>query len=230
MKQLDLTCPVCGKSFQRPSYRIKEGQKSYCSPSCQNKGRQITVEIICDYCGKMFTTTPSRIRDTFNFCSPECFYESRKISYGEAPLCACGCGLPVTRKFGGTWHKFIHGHNFTGKKHSSETRVKLSQAAKRRSAEYGQWRLEDNPMWRGGRKHLHDVERTASGFNSYQRRKTKARLIIERGNFCERCKRTGIPLELHHIDHNLFHNTDDNLLVVCSSCNNLFTIELNKRL
>ena len=27
----------------------------------------------------MFTTTPSRIRDTFNFCSPECFYESRKI-------------------------------------------------------------------------------------------------------------------------------------------------------
>ena len=226
---LNLTCPVCGKSFQRPSYRMKEGQKSYCSPACQNKGRQITVKVFCATCGKEFAINPSRVRDTFNFCSPECFYESRKISYGEAPLCACGCGLPVTRDFGGTWHKFIHGHNFTGIKHSDETREKMRQKAQARSAEQSQRIMgEKNMMWLGGgRKITHDIERKQSMFNSYQRRKVKSRLIIERGNACERCNRTNAKLELHHIDHNLFHNTDDNLMLVCSSCNNLFTVELS---
>lgn len=230
MKLLVLTCSVCGKSFQRPAYRMKEGQKSYCSSECQNKGRRIAIQLICDFCGNDFQTTPSRVRDTFNFCSKKCFYESRKISYGKAPLCACGCGLPVTRKFGGAWHKFVHGHNFTGIKHSAETRVKLSQKAQARSAEQSKRiRGEANMMWLGGgRKITHDIERKESGFNSYQRRKVKAQLIAERGFACERCHRTNIKLELHHINHNLFHNTDDNLMLVCSSCNNLYTVEKSK--
>ena len=196
--KIDLTCPVCGNTYQRPVYRMKEGQKSYCSPTCQFKGRQINVTLNCATCGKEFETRPSRVRNTFNFCSKECFYESRKISYGEAPLCACGCGLPVTRKFGGTWHKFIHGHNFVGVQHTDESREKMSQKAKSRSAELSQRiRGEKNMMWLGGnRKHLHDIERKKSGFNSYQRRKTKKRLIAKRGNYCERCKQTNIPLEL----------------------------------
>ena len=227
MKTLDLTCPTCGKSFQREAYRMRDGQKSYCSPACQSKGRQTTIPVICDYCGKEFFKTPSRIKN-LNFCTPECFYEARKRPYEPPPLCACGCSLPVSRAYGGNWHKFVHGHNFTGKEHSPTAREKMSKAAKERSAEQSMRIMgEKNPVWLGGRKAMHEKERKQSGFNSYKRRKTKDRLIAERGNFCERCKKADVFLALHHIDHNLFHNSDDNLMLVCNSCNNLFTVELS---
>ena len=217
MKQLDLTCPVCGKSFQRPSYRIKEGQKSYCSPACQNKGRQITVKVFCATCGKEFAINPSRVRDTFNFCSPECFYESRKISYGEAPLCACGCGLPVTRDFGGTWHKFIHGHNFTGKKHSSETRVKLSQAAKRRSAEQSQRiRGEKNPHFRHGKTKEINEQR----LNWWDNKPIRKEVIARDNNTCQSCFKEFFfsELHVHHIDLDVTNNNLSNLMTLCRWC------------
>ena len=85
---------------------------------------------------------------------------------------------------------------------------------------------KNNPMWRGGnRESIYLVEKQDSGFNWWQRRKVRQRLIAERGHACERCGVTDKELTLHHIDHNLYHNTDDNLMLMCRSCQMKATAE-----
>lgn len=215
--KLDLICPVCGKTYQRPAYRMKEGQKSYCSPSCQFKGRQINVILSCATCGKEFKINPSRIRDTFNFCSPECFYESRKLDYGEAPLCACGCGLPVTRKFGGNWHKFVHGHNFVGMQHTDEARVKMSKAAQEQSIERSQRiRGEKNPNFKHGKTNEINKQR----LNWWQNGPIRKTTIARDNNTCLSCLKQ-FPfstLHVHHIDHDVTNNNPANLKTLCRWC------------
>ena len=191
--------------------------------------RREQVKATCPTCGKVFELPPSRLRDSGNYCSPECAYEARRLHLGEPPLCACGCRQPVTGKRRGQWCDYLHGHNFQGQSHSDETREKMREAklaivdeiVKRVTG-------PGNPMWRNGHAQVYDAERLASGFNSYQRRKTRKRLMQERGHKCERCGATTKPLSLHHIDHDLFHNDDDNLLLVCHSCQMKFTAEFVK--
>jgi hypothetical protein len=47
----------------------------------------------------------------------------------RTPLCACGCGLPVT-KYRGVYKKYSHGHNKAtlGIKHSAEIRANMSKS------------------------------------------------------------------------------------------------------
>jgi methionyl-tRNA synthetase len=121
---------------------------------------------------------------------------------------------------------YLHGHNFRGQTHSSETKERLRKIALEQSEERSErMKGENNPMWRDGHREKYNKERLDSGFNSYQRRKTRKRLIKERGRQCERCETTADPLELHHIDHDLYHNNDDNLLLVCRSCQMKYTAE-----
>lgn len=213
---LNLTCPVCGKSFQRPSYRIKEGQKSYCSPACQSKGRQTTIPVICDYCGKEFFKTPSRIKN-LNFCTPECFYEARKRPYEPPPLCACGCSLPVSRAYGGNWHKFVHGHNFTGKEHSPTAREKMSKAAKERSAEQSQRiRGEKNPHFRHGKTKEINEQR----LNWWDNKPIRKEVIARDNNTCQSCFKEFFfsDLHVHHIDLDVTNNNLSNLMTLCRWC------------
>jgi len=51
----------------------------------------------------------------------------------------------------------------------------------------------------------------------------RARLIRWRGNRCERCRRAGIPLELHHRDGNTSNDADTNLELLCTPCHRTAT-------
>jgi len=155
---------------------------------------------------------------------------ANRKDYGPAPLCACGCGERVTGKRHGQWCKYLHGHSFRGKSHSREAREKMREA-KLEIADEIRERVTgpDNPMWRGGHSKVYPQERLESGFNSYQRRKARKRLEKERGRCCERCGTVPKRLELHHVDHDLFNNGDDNLLLVCHSCQMKYTAEFVAR-
>jgi hypothetical protein len=57
----------------------------------------------------------------------------------KAPLCKCGCGMPVLRSIStNKWNVYIQGHHSKGKTISEETKSKIRKAAKERGffAEY----------------------------------------------------------------------------------------------
>lgn len=58
-------------------------------------------------------------------------------------------------------------------------------------------------------------------------REQKLQAIRERGNNCERCGKTGLPLFAHHILPKVNGGGDDsvNLLLVCSSCHEILDQE-----
>lgn len=178
----------------------------------------------------------------------------RKIDMSTAPLCQCGCGGQVTGRRRGQWNKYLYGHSPRITKHRPESIEKMCVAAQTRSSKVAEdnhkrkWtdesrkklsdarkamgergadlvRGEKNAMWRNGHRKVYFAERKESGFNSYQRRKVRERLIEERGYMCQDCGRTDVKLELHHIDHNLFHNEDSNLKLLCRKCHAIATYE-----
>lgn len=219
-------CDFCGIEIERSLSRLKSSKNHYCCPEHQRLGRRKRVYLTCDNCGKVFERALSRIHDTGNYCSVKCVYEARKIIFREPPLCRCGCGQPVKSTRNGEWCKYIHGHNFRGKKHTTETREKIRQSAlcqSERRAEH--IRGENNPMWRGGHRAVYAQECKEAGWNWWHAKKMKKALVSERGHKCERCGATDIDLELHHIDHNLSHNQPDNFQLLCHSCHVKITYE-----
>ena|SRR3990167_5936381 len=182
---------------------------------------------------------------------------SRKIDLSNTPLCQCGCGQQVAGRKRGQWHKYLYGHSPRIKKHHPDSIEKMRQAAQSRSEQVAEdnrkrvWtdesrrklsearkamgeraadmvRGDKNAMWRDGHREKYQAEQKASGFNAYQRRKVREQLIRERGHKCQRCEKSDIKLELHHIDHDLFYNLNDNLMLVCRSCNMKYTAEFVK--
>lgn len=108
---------------------------------------------------------------------------------------------------------------FYGKKHTPESRAKMSLKSK--------GRIQDkNPNWRGGAKQLPYHPNFTNGFK---------KLIRQRdGNKCQRCgktrKREGKELSVHHIDHDKMNNDPSNLVTVCGRCNTYFSAHRNKSL
>jgi 5-methylcytosine-specific restriction endonuclease McrA len=49
----------------------------------------------------------------------------------------------------------------------------------------------------------------------------RAHLIALQGGRCARCGAFGVPLELHHIDHNPANNAPANTIVLCRRCHRL---------
>jgi len=230
MPKVKVRCENCGCITEKWPSQLRRAKHVYCSPGCQQEARRKRIQVVCETCGKTFERVPSQIKEDGNYCSPACAYEARCLDLGEAPLCACGCGQQVTGKRRGQWCLYLHGHSFRGKHHTEETRKELSKIGLQMSHERAERiRGDKNPVWRGGGRHQdYDHEKQASGFNWWQRQKTRERLITERGHQCETCDATTKPLELHHIDHDISHNKDDNLILVCRSCQMKATAEFVK--
>jgi hypothetical protein len=67
------------------------------------------------------------------------------------------------------------------------------------------------------RDYQHSPEYTAY-MQSDKWRKRKARIYAKRGRVCEMCGAT-CPLEVHHkMYERLWHELDEDLLIVCSAC------------
>ncbi len=232
MPKINLTCcnPECDNSVERWPSRLAESRIVYCSRECQEAARRKRVMVTCEYCGTAFELVPSRVSDNGNYCCPEHFYaaqeEQRAKELGPPPLCACGCGNLIESTRHGEWCQYIHGHNWRGREHSAEAREKMSKAGLEQSQERSKRvRGENNPMWRGGHREVYFQERKEAGWNWWQAKKMRDKLIAERGHTCQYCGDTNVDLELHHVDHDLFHNTPDNFQLLCRPCHVITTAE-----
>ena len=98
---------------------------------------------------------------------------------------------------------------FYGKKHSLETRQKISCATSQRNIG------ANNPNWHGGISALPYGPEFTERYKKLIRQRDK--------NRCQRCGRTrkqeGKELAVHHIDHDKTNNDPMNLVAVCSRCN-----------
>jgi len=82
-------CLVCGKEFKKNvDYSYKTwGSIKYCSRKCMGIAMKTRVEIKCDYCGKKYEETLSKIKinkdnNWKNYCSDECKWKARQIGSG----------------------------------------------------------------------------------------------------------------------------------------------------
>lgn len=77
-----VNCSICNKEYYASPARIKQGSK-YCSWECFNESkRRVTgvrhplynqIDILCDYCGKVYKEKPAKIRIyKQHFCSRRC--------------------------------------------------------------------------------------------------------------------------------------------------------------
>lgn len=72
-------CLVCGKKMIVKKSVYKKRKCDFCSMKCRSEyGR---VEHKCEYCGKIFKTFRSYVRDGRKYCSKRCMGEHRKILY-----------------------------------------------------------------------------------------------------------------------------------------------------
>jgi len=159
-----------------------------------------------------------------------------KLSKSEekAPLCACGCGQPVTKSKLSPydWNKYLNGHylrdleyrrkiseSLTGRKLSAEHRKNLSKVltGRKQSVEHRRnCRGENHPRWIDGRTYkIRPPELTLE----------LRQAIRRRDNFtCQFCgyknKGKWRKLEVHHVDCDprRKNNHPDNLITLCKKC------------
>lgn len=182
-----------------------------------------TRTIICLTCGKQFTGRKER-----KYCSQECYYESEMGN-------ARGKGhkqIPWNKGLKGYTNNgsFKKGHanwnaNWKGKKHTKQTRAKMSEHKKELVANgWKPWNVgfgdyiagENNPRWKGGR----DDYRGPNW--SIQRRKALQR---DRHMY-QSCGSNNGKLDVHHIvpfeeyglENYVEANRLQNLITLCVNC------------
>ena len=87
--KIERTCPICGKSYQADSHRLKIGRQTTCSLTCSYKFRaeqlSTRVTLTCSVCGKKFDRAPSHVKSKHEgvYCSTECQYKGRSLGLTE---------------------------------------------------------------------------------------------------------------------------------------------------
>lgn len=135
----------------------------------------------------------------------------------EIKLCECGCGEEIFKYKGcGVERKYINGHQpmngesnpFYGKKHTIETREKLS------ISHIGLMVGDKNWNWKGGI--------SKDPYCDIWQNKIFKDEIKERDNFqCQNpnCWNKSEKICIHHVDYNKQNCHPDNLITLCYSCN-----------
>ena len=197
---MKVKCDNCGKEFEKKIAQIKRAKHNFCCRNCHNefrKGkpnlarrRRITKE--CDNCSKTIEVSLSRQKTFKNhFCNKNCEYEWMKR---RTTVTCENCGKEFERR------------------NSQFKRSSYFLCSRKCSS---QWhRLENSPLWRGGKS----FEKYGEVFNDdlkYQ--------IRERDNFtCQECYHTEAQLssvlDIHHINYLKKDNRHKNLISLCKSC------------
>ena len=99
-KLTKVSCVSCKTAVYRGAQRINEGRKFgwrvYCSARCLSAGRRVRKVLVCEYCGRKFERTPSRI-SPHNYCSGSCAAKQNNFMFpkhrAKPKRCArVGCG------------------------------------------------------------------------------------------------------------------------------------------
>lgn len=228
-----LTCSVCGKQFELPSYRVKLGYGKTCSLECSYKVRcaplRKQVEKVCERCGKTFTITPSMdAKGKGRFCSKECkcpIYERTCPTCGKtfrhAPqsvqrYCSKECAYSSPTRSERARRNTLEQWQIPAK------RMRTLQGIKRRSKSES-WRSrmyfktgKDSPFYRNGNAQLHS--RPQQGAEKQWRRD-----VFRRDDYtCQRCGAKGGKLNAHHIkpwiDHPELRYDVENGITLCVAC------------
>lgn len=110
-------CNSCGKEFSiyRSKYKDLMSGKTkscYCSRECANKGLVTSLELVCNVCGKCFTSYAGTSNER-KYCSQDCYKKARsKRIQLETKKCVC-CGKQFT-----TYH---HNQKYCSKKCAGNT-------------------------------------------------------------------------------------------------------------
>jgi len=144
-KEYTLECIVCNKAFNTKT----KGSK-YCGSSCSNAARKNEpVTKSCEFCKKDFTV--NFIRRKTRFCSKSC---STKDTNSKMDREAVNKKISETKKRDFASGKVIH--SWAGKKHSQETKDKISKTMIENKLRVG----EKNGMY--GRSHTKETREKIS--------------------------------------------------------------------
>ena len=179
-------------------------------------------QILCEICGTQAQRPPSKItRSNHHFCSLECYHKFRKDKK-----------RPIHALFMKDYWK-THKHPMLGKKHSEETRIRMSQSwdysksiTPERNDQLSLSRMgELNPNWKGGPKIPKDIKNAMRKRREYLNWRES---IFVRDNYtCQNCytrskKHNQVTLEAHHInsftDFPELRYSVDNGITLCRPC------------
>lgn len=234
-KRIDATCKNCGKSFQ---YRPSEGERVYCSIRCYHTSTP-KIKKKCITCGADFEVHPcTAAKNKSVYCSQKCFGLARR----GKPAWNTGKRGEYSEE---TYRKMSDAHKgkpspfkgVTGR-YTEETRRKISDAGRRRKGQPGKKHSdetkkklsvyftgrkrpelagENHHLWKGGIAYLPYCNK----FN----KRFKDRVREYFGNRCVRCGKTKdenrAALSVHHVDENKNTCCDGSkpvFVALCSSC------------
>lgn len=192
-----LVCQNCGQEVVTTLAKLRAGQK-YCSAKCKNESYRIHP-------------TPKRVMQTCLECGTEYLNPQAWIRQGRRKFCSKKCRDHYMRQFTGPKAARY------GKKHTSETRDKISKTRVERNRMPC---LEDHPNWKGGR-YVHNgyvnvmIETLPESQQAMAHKMTTGKYILE--HRLVMAMEMGRPLVrgevVHHINGNKSDNRFKNLML-----------------
>jgi len=224
-----LPCKNCGKEIEKRESSIKNSVNNFCSNKCKAKynNKPKRVKISCSLCGKETERIASRINKEFNFCSPKCrnYFKKGKPLSEEHKKKLRECIRPIMPPE----HYIKIGLSQRGKKHSEETKRKISIAGKGkpkppRSEEHKR-KLglansgPNSALWKGGI--------STEPYCCVWTKEYKEEIKERDGYKClnPMCNHNSKRLAVHHIDYNKKNCHPKNLISICTSCNSKANID-----
>jgi len=219
-QKVEVKCAICGKLFKKGQTRVKPHKKYYCSNSCYAKARsemmrgpnnplwkENKLTHKCDWCGKVFEITPSRLKNNNSCCSEDC---SRKLS---------------SRIYRGenhhSWNRVTKTCLYCGKEYTVPQSMKETSkycSRKCQNSHLGKlYSGENSPLWKGGTS----FEPYCPKFNN----EFKERVREFWGRECGICGKSeyknGKKLHIHHVNYEKMvccNNVSPLFIAACSSC------------
>lgn len=210
--KIQTQCPKCNKLFTVWAYRLRNGNKPYCSVNCSASAQphpRKRISLICPVCNKVFERQPNELHHKKHYCSRECMMKDRPHNSQNPtwkrigiPCETCGRLFDIKR-----YRLKRTNHFFCSRKCKG-----IWQSANLIGAEA--------PHWSGG------ASRSYLNGKSWHRQAYRAR---RKANFvCQLCgiteKELGKALDVHHIKpFTSFNSTRkahslSNLQALCHNC------------
>lgn len=220
---MEAICENCEKVFRRAKSGVVRSKHHFCSQKChyewikksgiyrkENSAQWNSVQLQCDYCGKLFYRRRSRLKSEHHFCSLRCQAKWRKetgeITGGNNSRWSrveVTCDNCRKRFFVERW-KSGYKYHFCSRK----CRIEWTKNA---------FKAEKNPNWQGGKS----FEPYCVKFNEELKEKVREKY----GRRCFLCSKTeaknGRKLSVHHIDYDKDAGCNGKkwlLVPLCISC------------
>ena len=195
-----LCCSLCQKSYSTPACdylkSLRKGHVDhYCSAECSMQHHAVKNSHTCPVCGV-------QVERHHTHC-PLHFVRKSTPRLPDYPPVMTACPTCNT-EFLAKWRG------------SGKCSGGYATYCSKVCAEHGHSRRmsgEGNPKWKNGAHLARQQPHCAKAF-----RVMRPKILERDGLACVVCKRSGIRLEVHHIDNNPMNSAASNLVTLCSKC------------